>query len=407
MFKFEFKPRWARDMANAETGFTPSAGPVEQPVEEKDGSLFKCPITSIIRIENHPNADRLELAFCYGFQVIVQKDRYKAGDKILYVPIDSILPEWLEYKLFPPDSKIKINKHRIRQIRIRKIASQGMIVNLDDIAEKVNPQYLSLEQDVSTILGITKYEPPFAQKGLRTTNPRNKPLENNRFHKYGGIDNIKWYPTLFDGKEVIIQEKLHGSNCRASYAKAQANTLWKRVLKFFGRLPAYEYCWGSNNVQLQHRPGDRGFYGTDVYGDVLNKVDAFSKLKPGETIYGELIGPGIQKGYEYGHKEHHFVLFDVKIEKEDGSQEYLDPEQVEAYAKERGFDFVPVLYRGIFNLEFAKMLATGPSEYFPKEKVKEGCVVKIRTGYSVNGSKQALKMINEAYLDDASNTDNH
>lgn len=407
---FEFKPKWLRDMAKAETGFVPTAGGIvnPEPTEEKDGSLFKCPITTILRLEKHPNADRLELAFCYGFQVIVQKDKYKVGDKILYVPIDSLLPQWLEDKLFPPDSKITIKHHRIRQIRIRKIASQGMIVNLDDIAEKVNPEYLQLEQDVSTILGITKYEPPsFKEKGPRISTPRNKPLENHRFHKYGGIDNIKWYPTLFDGQEVIIQEKLHGSNCRASYAKSQANTLWKKILKFFGRLPAYEYCWGSNNVQLQHRPGDRGFYGEDVYGSVLRKVDAFSKLKQGETIYGELIGPGIQKGYEYGHKEHHFVLFDVKVEKEDGTQEYLDPEEVEAYAKERGFDFVPVLYRGIFNMEFAKQLATGNSAYYPAEKVKEGCVVKIRTGYGQNGSKQALKMINEKYLDDTSNTDNH
>jgi RNA ligase (TIGR02306 family) len=139
----------------------------------------------------------------------------------------------------------------------------------------------------------------------------------------------------------------------------------------------------------------------------LDKVDAFSKLKPGETIFGELIGPGVQKNYEYGHKEHHFVLFDVKVEKEDGSQEYLDPEQAEAYAKERGFDFVPVLYRGVFNAALAKELSMGPSVYCPSEKVREGVVIKARTEYSNASSKKALKLISEEYLDDPSNTDNH
>jgi len=324
------------------------------------------------------------------------------------VPIDSLLPEWLETQIFPPDSKITLKNHRVRQIKIRKMASQGMIVDPQDVVSKVNPEYLTLEQDLSEILGVTKYEPPANRMaGAGTPKLRNKPKENPRFHKYGGIDNIKWYPSYFDGQEVIIQEKLHGSNCRASYAKAVPNTLWKKIKKFFGKLPAYEYCWGSNNVQLQERPGNVGFYGKDVYKEVLDKVNAFGKLMPGETIYGELIGPGVQKGYDYGHTEHHFVLFDVKVEREDNTQEYLDPEQAEAFAKVRGFDFVPTLYRGVFNAALARELSMGSSVYCPKEKVREGVVIKARTEYSNASSKKALKLISEAYLDDPSNTDNH
>ena len=87
---------------------------------------------------------------------------------------------------------------------------------------------------------------------------------------------------------------------------------------------------------------------------MLNKVDAFSKIKKNEIVYGELIGEGIQKNYNYGHKnEHHFVLFDVKIIYEDGTSRWLSPKEVEAYAKERGFSFVPVLYEGVYNKELA------------------------------------------------------
>lgn len=395
---FEFKPKW-------ELEEPPAVQANPEPVSETG---YKVPFTTIVRIEPHTNAERLELAYVYGFQVIVQKGKYQVGDKIVYIPIDSILPEWLESILFPEGSKITLHNHRVRQIRIRKVASQGMIVDPADISSKINHEYLAIEQDLSILLGVVKYEPPHnSNTSTKPGTPRNKPLENPRFHMYGGVDNIKWFPSFFEGKDVVIQEKLHGSCCRASYQKTSANTLWKKIKRFLGMLPEHEYCYGSNRVQLQERKNYTGFYGEDVYGAVLKKVDAFSKLKQGETIFGELIGPGIQKNYDYGHKDHHFMLFDVKVTKEDGSQEYLDPEQVEAFAKERGFDLVPVLYRGIFNAEMAKHLSMGPSVYCPSQKVREGVVIKARTEYSNHSSKKALKLISEDYLNDPSNTDFH
>lgn len=409
---FNFSKSWARKAAEIEGDHEVGAGgeptPEVAPVAEADGSLYKVPFTTIVDIQPHSNAERLELAFVYGFQVIVQKGKYKVGDKVVYIPIDSLLPQWLEDIVFPPESKIKLHHHRVRQIRIRQLASQGMLIDPQDITTKVNPEYLRLEQDLSAILDVRKYEPPQRQDtSTKPGKPRNKALENPRFHQYGGIDNIKWFPTMFVDKEVVIQEKLHGSNVRAAYVKTSPNTLWKKFLRFIGRLPEFEYCYGSNRVQLQERKSYTGFYGEDVYGAVLQKVDAFSKLKPGETIYGELIGPGIQKNYDYGHTDHHFVLFDVKVETADGSQEYLDPEAAEAYAKERGFDFVPVLYRGVFNPVLAKEVSMGPSVYNSKQKVREGVVIKSRTEYSNASSKKALKLISEDYLNDKSNTDFH
>lgn len=380
----------------------------EKMSDPNETGSYKVPLTKILAINPHSNADRLALATVYGFQVIVSKDKYKVGDPIIYVPIDSILPTWLEAQLFPEGSKIKLSQSRVRQIKIRSIASQGMIIDPQDVAAKVNPAYLKHEQNLAEILGITKYEPPTNANTQGVPGQRKKkPYENPRFSKYGGVDNIKWFPGFFEGKEVVIQEKLHGSNCRAGYLKTEANTLWKKFLRLIGRLPEYEYVYGSNNVQLQDRKSYGGYYGEDVYGKVLKKVDAFSKIPKGAIIFGELIGPGIQKNYDYGHTEHHFVLFDVKIVLDDGQQEYLNPGLVEAFASAKGFDFVPVLYRGPFNAELAKQLSMGPSVYNPKQKVREGIVIKTEQDYGSNGGKRALKLISEDYLADASNTDEH
>lgn len=381
---------------------------VDAVVEE--GSTYKVPYTSILDIQPHNNAERLEVATVYGFQVIVSKGRYKVGDKTVYIPIDSILPEKLESKLFPEDSKIKLNNHRVRQIKIRGLASQGMLINPDEIADLVNPKYLTEEQDLKKILDVKKYEPPIKHSNLNAgpKGQRNKKNENPLFHKYNGLDNIKWFPNKFSEQtEVVIQEKLHGTNARASIMPYAANTWWKKILQFLRLAPRIENCYGSNNVEISAKSTYKGFYGEDVYGSVFSKLDVFKKIKFGESVFGEIVGPGIQKGYTYSLKEHAFVLFDVKVLQPDGTQKWLNPAEAKAFAIERGFQFVPIVYEGPFNKELAYGLSRGPSMFDPKEKVREGIVIKAADNYSVEGNKQALKWVSEDYLADASNTDEH
>jgi len=371
---------------------------------------YKVPYTTIKNISPHEGADRLEVAWVYGFQVVVPKGKYKIGDNVLYVPIDSILPSKLEAKLFPADAKIKLHNSRVRQIRIRKLASQGMLIDTSDLADFVNIKKINLEDNLAEVLQITKYEPPQAgpAQTMGSGKQRNKKSDHPNFHKYNGLSNIKWFPDLFQpGEEVIIQEKLHGTNARASVLPFVPNTFWKKVKKFLRIAPTIEKCYGSNNVEISAKTDYKGFYGEDLYGSTFNKMDVFNKLKLGETIFGEIIGPSIQKGYTYGLTEARFVLFDVKILNPDGSQMWLSPEAVEKFAKERGLEYVPVLFRGGFDKDQAYALTKGNSVYDPKQKVREGIVIKAKDGYDVGGNKKAVKWVSEAYLDDASNTDFH
>lgn len=380
-----------------------------------DGSTYKVPLTKILAINQHPNADRLELATVYGFQVVVRKDQYKVNDEVIYVPIDSILPSWLEQKLFPEGSKIKPDKGRIKQIRIRKFASQGMLLAIEDVADHLGMDRIrrlgtyEVDEDLSTDLGITKYEPP--QRGLAFTpgSKKERPKENIHFKKYNGVDNIKWFPYKFqEGELVSVQEKIHGTNARAGILPTTANTLWKKIKKFFGKLPMYEFVYGSNNVQLQERAGYTGYYGEDVYGKVFKQIDVYNKLEIGETVFGEIYGDGIQKDYTYGCKrgELKFVLFDVLVLLPDLTTRYLSPDEVVAFAKDRGFETVPEVYRGPFNMDLVKKLSEGPSVLCPEQKIREGVVVKSIENYNESNSKRALKVISEVYLDN-NNTDFH
>lgn len=374
-------------------------------------SDYKVPLTKILEINPHSGADRLEIATVYGFQVVIPKGKYRVDDTILYVPIDSILPQWLEDKLFPEGSKIKLHHHRVRQIRIRGLASQGMLVDTCDLADHFNFKKVKIEDDLAEILGITKYEPPVV--GPSSTQgkgkQRNKQHEHPLFHKYNGLDNIKWFPTLFkESEEVVIQEKLHGTNARASLLPYNANTPWKKIKKFLHLNVGIEQCYGSNNVQKAVGRDNKHFYQEDVWGNCFKSLNIFSKLRVGETVFGEIVGSGIQNNYSYDLKEHKFLLFDVKVlDSETKSQRWLSPDEVEAFAKERGLDMVPILYKGPYNKELAYSLTKGPSVFDPKTKIREGIVIKAVGSYDREGNKKALKWVSEDYLDDKSNSDFH
>jgi len=361
-------------------------------------SDYKVPFTKIRAINPHPGADRLEIAKVYDFEVVVSKNRYQIGDSVIYVPIDSVLSPQVESIVFPEGSKIKLHKSRVRQIKIRGHISQGLLIDPISVISLVDTSQAKEEQDVSKELGLTKYEPPTpAFQSGAIGSMKVKPFCNPNFRTYNGITNIRWgHP--FEGKEVVMQCKLHGSHVRFAKVPFVANTLWKKVLSFFKLTPKFEQVYGSNNVELTNRKGFKGYYGEDIYGKTLARFDAFSKIKDNEIVHAEIIGPGIQKGYSYGHKDHHLVIFDVRIVNADGTQTWLNPEEVESFAKQRGFTFVPVLYTGLFSEEVLKEHTSGPSVYCPAEKIREGCVVKLRHGYDQNGSKQAFKSINPDYL---------
>ncbi len=380
-----------------------------EPQVNSDGSTYKVPLTTIVKVENHPDPEttRLELATVYGFQVVVQKGKYKVGDEVIYIPIDSIIPYNLEKHLFPEGSKIKLNKNRVRQIKIRKAVSQGMLIDPSDILKVYGFATSVLEADYSKDLEITKYEPPFRETGPREPRLRNRPLENPHFRKYNGVTNLKWAPTRFEGEEVVIQEKIHGSHIRFGKPPFVANTLWKKIKKLVGLVPKYEFSYGSNNVELTNRKNYTGFYGEDIYGSCLARYGVVDRIKDGEFVHGEVYGPGIQKNYDYGAMAHRLVIYDIRVMNEDGTQKWLNPEECEAYAKERGFDFVPVLYSGIFSYDVLADLTVGPSVLDPNTKVREGVVVKSKNKYDIEQNKQAFKSINPDYLSDPENTDFH
>jgi RNA ligase (TIGR02306 family) len=370
------------------------------------GSDFRVEVVAIESIERHPNADRLDCVAVRGWRVVTSRTedgqpRYKVGDKTIYIPIDAVLPKQLEDFLFPIGSKVTLSKSRVKSIKLRGAISQGMIVDFSPELLEMYPALskAKLGDDVTELLQITKYEAPVSSLpqhmqvgGSGQRNPGNNPA----FQKYNDISNWKNYPQIFtDEDTVYISEKLHGTSYRAGLFPSVASTLWDKIRKFFGLLPAYQFCYGSRNVQLQRKP-KRGelYYGFDIYGKISKQYDIPSKLKPNEAIYGEIVGDGVQAKYNYGHGpgEHSLFVYDVKVD-----DKYLPYEQFKAFCEERELPMVPFLYLGTYSPALISAMREGDSTV-GGQKIREGVVLKDAYEKQSWNGRKVLKAISDSYL---------
>lgn len=359
-------------------------------------------VVLIGEINVHPNADRLELASVKGWKTVVPKGMYKKGDKVVYIPIDSILPHEVENVIFPPESKVKLSKSRVRTIKLRGAISQGMVVKLEDLGLSYA---MKVGTDVADRLKITKHEPVNKPNMMRGAQ-RSKKQTNPNFRKFTDINNHKNYPDLFSpGDIVVVTEKIHGTNFRAGWVNTEADTLWKKIKNLFGMLEEYEFVYGSHNVQLQNKLMDGS-----LYGRCCKKYNLEKLLKPGQVIYGEIYGHGIQKGYNYGCKPGEFglVVFDLKID--DVWQRY---DQLQALILDFLHNNVDtpiianVLYTGWYDFDTIKALTVGNSVLVPEQKVIEGVVIRSGIEEDTYAGRKMLKLISDEYLLNKNNTDFH
>lgn len=224
-----------------------------------------------------------------------------------------------------------------------------------------------------------------------------KTYKNPHFKEYVDLANFKNYPGLFhDEDEVVITEKIHGTNFRAGWVPFTPNTLWRKFLKLIGWAPEWQFVFGSRRVQISEKFSYDGYYAKNVYAEAVMKYDLKRLIPKGMLVFGEIYGPTIQKGYNYGLKDERcLVVFDL-MNSVDGT--YLNATEFEAKMAELKLPKVPVLFRGQFQKAPIKMCIEGASVMAPEQKVREGCVIKSVSEEPCYIGRKLLKAINAEYL---------
>jgi RNA ligase (TIGR02306 family) len=359
-------------------------------------------VCEIQEIKIHPNADKLEMARVKNWWCVVGKDHYKVGDKAVYFPPDSIIPEALAEKWGiskycsplaydidgqrPPGLRIRAN-------RFRGEPSFGYLQDPDDPTWEIG-------KDVKEFYNVTKWEPPLKCLDGDAAAPV------NAFHAYTSIENIGNFLDIFkDGEEVIVTEKIHGTNSRVGFVN--------HVDEIDGGA-TWQWMAGSHGTRRKES-NDKGvkskYWFPFSIGDdsepmrtMLSEIKIKENAQSSVVCYGEIFGASIQD-MTYGQKGLAYRIFDIAV---DGK--YIDWDKLVEYVNPYGIQLVPILYRGPFSMEQMNKLVDGPTTIVESNKIlqafkgREGIVIKPiveRFDYNLGGGsgRVVLKHISVDYHD--------
>jgi RNA ligase (TIGR02306 family) len=285
-------------------------------------------IRVISDIQPIEGADAIELATVDGWKVVVAKNvGHQIGNKVVYCEIDSFLPIEPEFEFLRKSSFKKMGEvegFRLKTIKLRGQVSQGLIIPLGDAIDvikrrngEVYTEMLEVGMDVSSLLGIVKYEPPISAelagkvKGLfpsflRKTDEERIQNLSAEFEEWKNSD-----------KTFYVTEKLDGSSAT-----------------FYIKDGIFGVC--SRNLELTETEGN-------TFWKVARELDLENKMREfgiNISLQGELIGEGIQ-GNPYKIKEQtvrFFNLFDIDL------QQYNSLSEFEEVVKNQfGLETVPIL----------------------------------------------------------------
>lgn len=366
---------------------------------------FKAEVVRLL-IEEHPNADALELAMIGDYKAIVVKGQFKTGDLCVYIPEQSIVPEWLIVEMGLEGRLAGKQHNRVKAIKLRQQLSQGLVypvqedkvcncivVKDEDGGERL--PMVSEGDDVTELLGITKWEPqiPTAMNG-KCWNAMGKTIHFD-------IENFKRYPDILqEGEEVVFTEKLHGTWC--CFGKSggdyivSSKGLSDRGLAF---------TLDEDNERNLYCRQFLKFGGKEL----LDALIVF-KGRPDIYILGEIFGRGVQD-LAYGEQTPTFRIFDIFFGNPNArgiddnyyantDQIISDIEMINNYVDGVHVEMVPILYRGTFSKEVMDEHTNGMETVSGKEEnVREGIVIHpIAERDHPDIGRVILKSVSEAYL---------
>jgi RNA ligase (TIGR02306 family) len=283
-------------------------------------------IQTIDDIQPIDGADQIVVASVLGWKVVVKKGEFTIGQKIVYLEIDSWVPNTIAPFLSKgnePREFEGVKGERLKTIRLRNQISQGLILPISVLPEhyKVDGKFVTKDygvldtgDDVTELLGIKKWEAPIA------ANLAGKVRGNfpSFLHKTDTdrIQSNKWILNEYKNITFRAYEKMDGSSCTV-----------------------YHF---NNNIGVCSRNLDLIETADNSFWQAANKYNLKQTLPilGNYAIQFELCGPGIQ-GNKYNLKELTPFVFDVY---DINSGTYLNNDDALIIAQNLGLQWCPFVF---------------------------------------------------------------
>lgn len=269
-------------------------------------------LASIQTITNiHPiaNADAIEVADILGWHVVIKKDdHFKIGDKVVYVEIDSLMPE--DKPAFDFLKKENGKMSRIKTISLRGQTSQGIAFPMSILPEG----NYEVGQDVTDIIGVVKYEPPIPaclEGKIKGAFPAYVPKSDET-----RVQVLQEVLDRYKGTPMYHSEKIDGTSVTYAYKDNE-----------------FDVC-SRNNNWLESESNSMW-----KIARVQKLEEKLKSLNLDIALQGELHGEGIQgnKYKMHGQDVRYFNAFDIK------THTYFNFEDFLRLMKELNLLTVPIL----------------------------------------------------------------
>ena len=264
-------------------------------------------VTQIKNLRKHPNADRLQLAECFGNTVVLGMD-YKDNQIGIYFPVDGQLSEEFckvndlvrrkDENGNPAGGYLDPDKRNIKALRLRGEKSDGLFLPLTCLANFTTISDLKIGDTIDTLNGVEicrKYIPHSNKKSGGSFGSIGKRAKANfapTFYEHIDTAQLAYNMDAFKAGDIVeLTLKMHGTSGRTGYLplvkhkQSWLDKLFKRPGKEFKE---YGYVTGTRRVVLDENH-DGGYYDDNNFRiEMAKKFEG--KLHKGEVVYYEIVG---------------------------------------------------------------------------------------------------------------------
>ena len=306
-----------------------------------------------------------------AWQCVAKRDEFAPGDLAVYIEISSVVPE------LPVFEFLRSKKFKVKTVRLCGQLSQGLVLPVN-ILGAIAEDVLQPGDDVTEVLGVTRYEPPVDAKinggGAYRPFPEFIPKTDEL-----RIQSIPHILNLFEGQGVIA------------------------TLKHDGTSATYFLDSETNSIRVCSRNTEKVEKDDSVYWKVLDlqpEIEEYCRQFPEYVLQGEITGPGIQKN-RMGRKQLRFTAFNV-FDRQTGN--YVPHGFASVHTELWGVPFVEEIeeWEEFSGETVESILKLAEGKYPGTENEREGIVLRLlfedKFSYEIGG-RISCKAINNRYLE--------